>query len=237
MKHLPMVSQKLYLSAFAGLGCITNEFKMPRARSSHCFAQAPGGWSPSVDLHSPRPRLAESVTFQDTHPPGWGPGAGELVWGGWVGSVSARSELPQTQLGLQGHTLDPGTSHTGENHHAPTHTPWLLADAFPSWGHIPANCFCLIGGIRPVFSTPVFLVMLPLLCLRRFLSKNTLFDIGLRGWKKEVRKQGPSLFLPPTSTPLPTHPLPTHLTFYRSVCPAEKGLMLEGWLFPDSSLK
>lgn len=30
MRHLPMVSQKLYLSAFAGLGCITNELKMPR---------------------------------------------------------------------------------------------------------------------------------------------------------------------------------------------------------------
>lgn len=202
----------------------------------------------SVDLHCPGPRLGESVTFQDTHPPGLGPGAGDLVWGGWggaqlrrltpeVGSVSARKELI-TPDDISCHrrslnkwvTLDqaPGTFGRISTSHPHSVTAWRCF--FPSWGHILANCFCLIGWHKTCVQYPVFLVMLPLLCLDAF-SARTHYLILIEGWKKEVRKQEPSLFLPPKAHLYP------HLTFYRSVCPAGKGLVPEGWWFPESSLK
>lgn len=231
MKHLPMVSQKLYLSAFAGLGCITNELKMPRARSSHCLLRLLGAGSPLCG--SPQPKTqAGWISHFSGHPSSW-----LRTWSrragvrrlGWAASLPGRS-CHRRSLDRWA-TLDQAPVTLGRITTSHPHSVTACRCFLPSWGHILANCFCLIGRHKTCVQYPVFLVMLPLLCLEAF-SARTHYLILTEGWKKEVRKQGPSLFLPPTSTPLPTH-----LTFYRSVCPAGKGLMLEGWLFPDSSLK
>lgn len=73
--------------------------------------------------------------------------------------------------------------------------------------------------------------MLSLLCPDAFLAR-THYLVLIEGWREEVRKQEPSLFLPPTSTSLPTH-----LTFYRIVCLAGEGLEPEGELVPRVIIK
>lgn len=243
-----MVFQKLYLSAFAGLGCITNELKMPRAHSSHFLLRLLGAGSLLCGSSLPRTQ-AGWISHFSGYPSSWlrtwsrRPGLRRL--GGAqlrrltpeVGSVSARKELI-TPDDISCHrrslnkwvTLDqaPGTFGRISTSHPHSVTAWRCF--FPSWGHILANCFCLIGWHKTCVQYPVFLVMLPLLCLDAF-SARTHYLILIEGWKKEVRKQEPSLFLPPKAHLYP------HLTFYRSVCPAGKGLVPEGWWFPESSLK
>lgn len=105
MKHLPMVFLKLYLSAFAGLGCITNELKMPRAHSSHFLLRLLGAGSPLCGSSQPRTQ-AGWISHFSGHPSSWlrnwsrRAGMRRLAEGAQlkpltpgVGSVSARKEL------------------------------------------------------------------------------------------------------------------------------------------------
>ena len=107
------------------------------------LAQAPGGWVSTLWISTAQdPGWLNQSLFrtpillaEDLEQESWCEEAG-------VGSVSARKELPQTQLGQVGHS-GPGASHAGENHHISPTLRDCLQMLSPQLGTHPSQLLLL----------------------------------------------------------------------------------------------
>lgn len=160
MKHLPMVFQKLYLSALAGLGCITNELKMPRAYSFHFLLRLLGAGSPLCGSSQPRTQagwISHFLGYPSSWLRIWSRRAGVRRLGGtaqtthtWGGQHLCREgadhtwwhKLPQTQLEQVGHPGS-GTRYIWESQQVSSTLRNCLKMLFPQLGTHPSQLLLL----------------------------------------------------------------------------------------------